>query len=384
MIPARSRPIARSRLLPARPPVWLALLTLSLLLHVLILSAVTGTLHMPAPVQSAAPALPVVLATLRAPALRPPANPVATRSFPVRAKPRRVPAPPVAVPRALVPVAMTQVRVQRAADTLATTTDTLPTVPADPAPAADTAAGVPPVPASSPPPAPVMPASTPLSSPSGYPFSLPPSARLDYEVRYATRGSITRGSSHITWQTGEGTYAIHGEVTKFGITLSSFRSEGGMDADGMAPALYAEKNVGRTETTTRFQRDAQQAILFSASTVTPPLLPGAQDRASILWQLAGMARGDPHRLVPGTVFDILVAGVRNAEHWEVQVIGEEAIVLEHGEEQAWHLVRAPRDGSDDKRLDIWLAPGQQWFPVRIRYTEVSGDYLDLSLAAVHE
>ena len=219
--------------------------------------------------------------------------------------------------------------------------------------------------------------------PPRYRVSLPPSATLNYEVRYATRGSITRGSSTVEWRSTGDTYAIRGEVSKFGFTLSAFRSEGSIDDAGIAPLLYAEKNARRAEINTHFLRDARQAISFSAATDSFPLQPGAQDRASILWQLAGIARGQRELFVPGTMLDVVVAGVRDAEHWMIEVVGEETIDLDTGPARAWHLVRAPRSGTYDKRIDIWLAPAQQSYPVKLRYTEASGDYLDLSLSALH-
>jgi len=211
---------------------------------------------------------------------------------------------------------------------------------------------------------------------------LPPSATLSYEVRYSTKGSITRGASVIDWQTSQNGYAIQGEISKFGFTLSSFRSQGNVDSAGVAPTLYLERNTRRAETTTRFQRDASQNIFFSANAGTTALVSGAQDRASILWQLAGIARAGEKGLAPGTRLDILVAGVRDAEYWQIDVVGQEFISIETGQTRAWHLVRTPRPGTRDKRIDIWLAPDQHWYPVKLRYTEVSGDYLDLSLAAI--
>ena len=215
-----------------------------------------------------------------------------------------------------------------------------------------------------------------------YKVSLPPSALLSYEVRYATRGSITHGSSTVDWRSDGGSYVIRGEVSKFGFTLSAFRSEGAIDDAGIAPVLYAEKNATRAETNTHFLRDARQAISFSATTDSFPLQPGAQDRASILWQLAGIARGQGALFVPGTMLDVVVAGVRDAEHWMIEIVGQETVDLDTGPAQAWHLLRAPRSGTHDKRIDIWLAPAQQWYPVKLRYTEQSGDYLDLSLSAL--
>ena len=218
--------------------------------------------------------------------------------------------------------------------------------------------------------------------PPRYQVSLPPSATLSYEVRYATRGNITLGSSTVEWRKGADGYAIRGDVSKFGFTLSAFRSEGMIDDAGIAPLLYAEKNVRRAETSTHFLRDARQAISFSAATDSFPLQPGAQDRASIPWQLAGIARGQRALLAPGAVLDVLVAGVRDAERWKIEVLGEETVDLDTGAARVWHLVRAPRSGTHDKRIDIWLAPAQQWYPVKLRYTEQSGDTLDLSMSAL--
>ena len=43
-------------------------------------------------------------------------------------------------------------------------------------------------------------------------------------------------------------------------------------------------------------------------------------------------------------------------------------------------MRIPRQGSYDQKLDIWLAPQQGWYPVKLRYTETNGDYLDMALS----
>ncbi|MBC7416254.1 MAG: DUF3108 domain-containing protein [Herminiimonas sp.] len=361
---------------------WALLLAASLLLHWIALSKVSDGFNGAAP--ALAPPPQVVTATLRAPAEVVAAAPttIAAPSDPTPVPPRPARRPPK--PRSAVVAPVPAVAIVAADDAVAAT---------DPAPAeAPPPAETPPAPTAAvepkPAPAPATGQAAPASDVAAttpaprYTVSLPPAATLEYEVRYATRGSITRGTSKIDWQPADGGYAIQGEVTKFGFALSSFRSEGTIDEAGIAPTLYAEKNARRAETNTHFQRKAAPVISFSAATDTFPLLTGAQDRASILWQLSGIARGDRKAFVPGAVLDVFVAGVRDAEHWLINIVGEEAVTLEQGETRAWHLVRTPRAGSYDKRIDIWLAPGEQWYPVKLRYTEVNGDYLDLSLAAV--
>ena len=121
-------------------------------------------------------------------------------------------------------------------------------------------------------------------------------------------------------------------------------------------------------------------ISFSSSTTTYPLVGGEQDRASLIWQLAAIGRGDSTKFNPGATIDLFVAGVRDGEVWRMQVVGQEEMQLPAGKMQVWHVVRQPRPGSYDQQLDIWFAPGLEWYPVRLRFTETNGDYLDLSLS----
>ncbi len=381
---------------------WPALLLVSLLLHALLLAVAGGGLS-PTLSERKASVMSVALQGVpAAPAADLPADPAAVPASPVApaVHPRRRNRPKRPMP---LPAAVSS---ETPADPASVNvTDPAPVNATDPAPvsAPDPAAGIAESSKASDPQVAIgtdMPAVVPAAlepttastappqaatAPPGHHYRVapPPSVTIDYEVRYVTRGSTTRGGSVISWRNDAGNYSIRGEVTKFGIALSSFRSEGAIDVDGIAPVLYAEKNARRSETNTHFSRDQRKAISFSASTDTFPLAAGAQDRGSILWQLSSIARGDPAQLAPGGVLDVFVAGVRDAEHWLIDVVGEESIALEHGQMQAWHLVRAPRAGTYDKRIDIWLAPAQQWYPVKLRYTETSGDTLDLSLNELH-
>jgi hypothetical protein len=79
----------------------------------------------------------------------------------------------------------------------------------------------------------------------------------------------------------------------------------------------------------------------------------------------------------------MVAGTRDAEPWQIQIIGLEDITIDGTTISAWHVARAPRARTYDQKLDIWLAPQLQWYPVRLRYTEPNGDYLDMSLTGLN-
>jgi len=216
-----------------------------------------------------------------------------------------------------------------------------------------------------------------------YHIALPPSAQLDYDV-VALRGEQKwHGAGSFTWETAGEHYSITGEASAslllIKLTVLQFKSEGLVNEQGVAPLLYSEKPRNKSQTNTHFQQEKRK-ITFSASEAVYPYQGGEQDRASVMWQLAGIGRGDPSRFVPGTSFDIVVAGTRDAETWRIVVIGEEDIDTSLGKMKAWHVRRAPRQKAYDQTIDIWLSPQQEWYPVRLRQTSANGDYLELSLS----
>ena len=212
-----------------------------------------------------------------------------------------------------------------------------------------------------------------------YKIDPPPSAELKYDVQALHEGQTVYGHGKIDWQSTGSGYSINGEAGVLLFTVLNFRSEGTIDEFGVSPVIYSEKRFRRSETNTHFHRE-RNTISFSASTLSYPRKGGEQDRASIVWQLAGIGRGDSTKFIPGAEIDLVVAGVRDAETWRIRVVGQEDIEVGAGKLQAWHVRRLPREGSYDQKLDIWLAPEQQWYPVKLRFTEINGDYLDLSLS----
>lgn len=217
-----------------------------------------------------------------------------------------------------------------------------------------------------------------------YKVDLPPSAELKYDVqKVPVDGATMRGSGKINWQRAGGNYQVIGEVGWLFITALNFKSEGVLDDYGIAPVLYSEKHFRRSETATHFNRDERNSISFSSSTVSYPRQGGEQDRGSIMWQLAGIGRGDREKFVSGAQIDVFVAGVRDGDIWHILVVGQEEIDIGIGKTLAWHVVRTPRAGTYDQKIDIWLAPQYEWYPAKVRYTEKNGDYLDMSLSSLH-
>lgn len=214
-----------------------------------------------------------------------------------------------------------------------------------------------------------------------YKVDPPPSAALKYDVQALREGQVVYGHGTIAWQFNGSQYAINGDAGILFFSLLGFSSRGQVGEAGIAPLQYTEKRFRRPQTDTWFNPESR-LISFSASARTFPLQGGEQDRASIIWQLAGIGRGDATRFVPNAQLPLFVAGVRDGATWNILVLGEEEIEVGLGKLRAWHVRRAPRAGDKDQILDIWLAPAHNWYPVRLRYTESSGEYLELSLSGI--
>jgi hypothetical protein len=113
-----------------------------------------------------------------------------------------------------------------------------------------------------------------------------------------------------------------------------------------------------------------------------PLKGGEQDRSSVSWQLAAVARAAPDKFVPGSEWTFFVAGRRDADPWTFKVIGHDSVRTGLGAVDALHLVRLPPPDSKDQKLDIWLAPGHEWYPVRVRFTDSDDEFVDQTLEKI--
>lgn len=217
-----------------------------------------------------------------------------------------------------------------------------------------------------------------------YTASPPPSATLEYNVQALSKGQTWHGTGVYRWAAADGGYSVTAEASIriiFKIDALNVKSQGVINDFGLAPVLYSEKKRNKSMTNTHFRHE-ERLISFSASEATYPYQDGAQDRASIIWQLAAIGRGDSSQIAPGAEFGIFVAERRDAATWHIQVIGEEEIDTPYDKLMTWHVRRAPRPGTYDQQLDIWLAPQREWYPVKVRYTEANGDYTELSLSDI--
>lgn len=216
-----------------------------------------------------------------------------------------------------------------------------------------------------------------------YPTNVPPSAQLHYAIKADRSGLTLAGEANVNWLVSTtkspATYSVTTETRAaiFGKILEA-DSHGTLDTFGLAPDQYLEKPRNKSGTTTHFDRNAKQ-ITFSESTENYSIKGGEQDRTSVVWQLVSMARAAPNKFVPKSEWNFFVAGRRDAEKWTFTVEDNVTITTPMGSMATVHIIKAPPPDSKDQRLDIWLAPSLEWYPVRLKFSDADGDTIDQQL-----
>jgi Protein of unknown function (DUF3108) len=197
----------------------------------------------------------------------------------------------------------------------------------------------------------------------------PRSVRLGYTVD-SNRFPFSLNSA-LLWQHDGESYELKLELGALGQRRVQ-TSRGTLSAQGLAPVRFADK--GRSEVAAHFERD-KGTVKFSANTPDATLLPGAQDRLSVLVQLASMIGANPKAFPENTTIAIQTVGARDADIWLFGVGHEEALSLPGGELAGLKLMRKPRK-EFDQRVEVWLAPALGYLPARIRITDANGTYID--------
>jgi hypothetical protein len=204
----------------------------------------------------------------------------------------------------------------------------------------------------------------------------PPSVEIIYKIQAKKNGFSIGGQGLSQWQINDGQYTLHNsaKATFFG-KIQESGSVGELDASGLAPNRFTETRYRKEGTTTTFARE-QKKIHFSEGSPSIKLPANAQDRASVVWQIATLARSHPEKFSVGSEWSSWVAGRRDAENWRFKVVGKENISTQMGEIACVHLSKAPPADSQEQQVDVWLAPGMEWYPVQIRFKDADGDFVE--------
>lgn len=213
-------------------------------------------------------------------------------------------------------------------------------------------------------------------------LNLPPSAELTYKIQAKRNGFSLTGRGQTQWHWAENSYRLQNSAraTLLG-KIQESSSSGTLEASGLAPHRFTETRFRKEMTTTTFVYE-EKKITFSEGSPSMKLLSGTQDRASVVWQLATIARSQPEKLQVGSEWSAFVAGRRDAETWRFKVVGKEMIQTSMGEISSLHLVKAPPADSKEQQVDLWLAPGLEWYPVQIRFKDADGDFVEQTLEKV--
>jgi hypothetical protein len=351
---------------------WLALLAtlfvIVLIAHLAIISSAAGQFSIKKSMQTTA--FTTRMVELPAPILPTPvvekAPEVVTPPKPVKPKPAAVLAPKAAIaaPEQTLP--------------LTTLAESEPTAPAAPA-SVTTAAAAPAVAeAASPTPEPAQATSAPISSEAGLPppaFTAQNSGRHTYKVIFTKSGNSNQGKADVQWRQDGEKYALSMSASMLFIEPFAWKSTGLLSATGLLPERFSDKRYRKSEVAAHFDR-AQGKITFSANTPEAALQAGAQDRISVIWQIAGMLSADPKKYLPGTTFSLQTVSATDAEPWLFTVNEPETLNLETGSQIAWRLTRNPRREFDQK-IELWFVPAMNYLPARFRFTETNGDYVDV-------
>lgn len=212
---------------------------------------------------------------------------------------------------------------------------------------------------------------------------LPPSADLAYDLAAQQRGFGLKGEASIAWRAGDGKYDVHVEarVPLIG-KLTEYRSRGTVDSFGLAPGEYYEKRYRKDATTTVFDRKAK-IVTLPEGPAPLALKGGEQDRASVTWQLAAIARAAGEaRFKPGSEWTFVVAGRRDVDPWTFRVVRREKIQTALGELDTLLVTREPRGGGRSEGVDIWLAPDREWYPVKLRFRDDDRETIEQTVTRI--
>lgn len=213
------------------------------------------------------------------------------------------------------------------------------------------------------------------ASVAGGPAQVIDSTVLPYLVQGQIRGIPYRASARLDWQRDGDRYEAKLEVRAILMGSRTQTSVGRITPKGLQPERFSDRS--RNEKAAHFDTDGQR-IRFSNNAPDAPLEAGAQDRLSVFLQLGSLFSARPQAFLQGQEVQLQVAGTGSAETWRFSVGPEETLDLPAGSVQARRLSRAPA-GAYSTTVEVWLAPGLSYLPVRIRLTQASGDLVDQQL-----
>lgn len=218
------------------------------------------------------------------------------------------------------------------------------------------------------------------SGPRLAPLHLPAEGQLDYEVKGQSKGLQYDASGQLTWRFEGERYEAQTTVKAFLVGSRVYTSVGRLTPQGLAPERFGDRIRSRSEKAAHFDYETRR-IRYSRNSADAPLVPGTQDQLSVSLQLALLFHTQPSAYAEGQVITLPVSNASYVEDWKFQIGPLTQLELPAGTVAARLLTRPPRR-EFDKTLQVWLAPGLGYLPVRLRITEHNGDFVDQLLGSM--
>ena len=214
----------------------------------------------------------------------------------------------------------------------------------------------------------------------GVAFRLPESGVIYYDA-YVDGQQLQTGE--IDWIAEGNSYRLYINIPYAFVGPFVFESKGTIDAYGIAPSIYWTQRGTKPPRFSRFDRDEKgegQMFFSEKPEHMPKILPGTQDRFSLLFQFAALLNGDNKIDEPGTIRSIPVVDYNTLEMWHFKSYGEVVSddVPSLGKTTNRHYALMQRESSPYKRqVDIWFSKDIDWLPGRMRSLESNGRVLEL-------
>ena len=201
------------------------------------------------------------------------------------------------------------------------------------------------------------------------------SGRHTYRALFTQNANTTQGKAEVRWQQDGEKYMLSLAASVLMFEAIAWKSAGLMSPQGLQPERFSDKRFRKSEVAAHFDR-LQKKIIFSANSPEAVLQIDAQDRISIIWQIAGLLSAEPARYPPGSSISIQTIDATEAQTWMFTVNELETLNLDSGAQIALRLTRNPRR-EFDRKIELWFAPALGYLPVRFRQTQANGNSEDM-------
>jgi hypothetical protein len=157
----------------------------------------------------------------------------------------------------------------------------------------------------------------------------------------------------------------------------TLRSEGRVVPAGLQPLRFEQQRAGDRTRDILAAFDWTGSVLrsrYRGEESTHPLLPGTQDRLSILYQFMNMAPG-------GNEVRLHMSNGRKVERYAYRKVDEPVILTPAGEFATVHYERITEGANEDK-AQLWLAKDRYNLAVRIVFQDARGLQLEQTITSL--